>query len=57
MAAADISLDRPLPDNLDAERFVLGAIMSDDSSFLQVAGTLTADDFSLEKSISAFSCA
>ena len=49
MAAADISLDRPLPDNLDAERFVLGAIMSDESSFLQVAGTLTADDFSLEK--------
>jgi replicative DNA helicase len=48
-AAADIGLDRPLPDNLDAERFVLGAVMSDDSSFLQVAGTLTADDFSLEK--------
>ena len=49
MAAADIGLERPLPDNLDAERFVLGAVMSDDSSFLQVAGTLTADDFSLEK--------
>jgi replicative DNA helicase len=49
MAAADISFDRPLPDNLDAERFVLGAIMSDESSFLQVAGTLSADDFSLEK--------
>ena len=49
MAAADISLDRPLPDNLDAERFVLGAVMSEDSSFLQVAGTITADDFSLEK--------
>lgn len=49
MAAADISFDRPLPDNLDAERFVLGAIMSDDSSFLQAAGTLTPDDFSLEK--------
>ena len=38
MAVRDISLDRPLPDNLDAERFVLGAVMSDDSSFLQVAG-------------------
>jgi replicative DNA helicase len=49
MAAADISFDRPLPDNLDAERFVLGAIMSDESSFLSVAGTLSADDFSLEK--------
>ncbi|MDQ2711637.1 MAG: replicative DNA helicase [Acidobacteriota bacterium] len=49
MAARDISLDHPLPDNLDAERFVLGAIMSTESAFLQVAGTLAADDFSLEK--------
>jgi replicative DNA helicase len=49
MAAADISFDRPLPDNLDAERFVLGAIMSEESAFIQVAGTLSADDFSLEK--------
>lgn len=49
MAVRDISLDHPLPDNLDAERFVLGAVMSSDTAFLQVAGTLTADDFSLEK--------
>ncbi len=49
MAVREISLDHPLPDNLDAERFVLGAIMSSDNAFLQVAGTLTADDFSLEK--------
>ena len=49
MATSDIGIDRPLPANLDAERFVLGAIMSDDSAFLQAAGTLTADDFSLEK--------
>ena len=49
MAAADISFDRPLPDNLDAERFVLGAIMSDEAAFLQVAGILSPDDFSLEK--------
>jgi replicative DNA helicase len=49
MAVRDLSLDRPLPDNLDAERFVLGAIMSSDTAFLQVAGTLTPDDFSLEK--------
>jgi hypothetical protein len=38
MAAADITFDRPLPDNLDAERFVLGAVMSDDSSFLNCIG-------------------
>jgi replicative DNA helicase len=49
MAARDISVDHPLPDNLDAERFVLGAIMSTETAFLQVAGTLSADDFSLEK--------
>jgi replicative DNA helicase len=49
MATSDIGIDRPLPANLDAERFVLGAIMSDDSAFLQAAGTLMADDFSLEK--------
>src|ERR1700753_4305768 len=49
MAVSDLSLDRPLPDNLDAERFVLGAIMSSETAFIQVAGTLTAEDFSLEK--------
>ncbi len=49
MAVRDISIDQPLPDNLDAERFVLGAIMSNDTAFLQVAGALMAEDFSLEK--------
>jgi replicative DNA helicase len=49
MALRDISIDQALPDNLDAERFVLGAIMSSETAFLQVAGTLMAEDFSLEK--------
>jgi replicative DNA helicase len=49
MAARDLTLDHPLPDNIDAERFVLGAIMSSENAFLQVAGTLSEDDFSLEK--------
>jgi replicative DNA helicase len=49
MALRDISINQALPDNLDAERFVLGAIMSSDTAFLQVAGTLMAEDFSLEK--------
>ncbi len=49
MAVRDISLDHSLPDNLEAERFVLGAIMSSETAFLQVAGTLAAEDFSLEK--------
>jgi hypothetical protein len=41
--------DRGLPANLDAERFVLGAILMDDAVYIQVAGLLEADDFSLEK--------
>jgi replicative DNA helicase len=49
MALRDISIDQALPDNLDAERFVLGAIMSSETAFLQVAGTLMPEDFSLEK--------
>jgi replicative DNA helicase len=49
MSASDIALERGLPTNLDAERFVLGAILMDDSNFIQVAGILDTDDFSLEK--------
>ncbi len=49
MPVRDLSLDHPLPENQDAERFVLGAVMSNENAFLQVAGTLTAEDFSIEK--------
>ena len=49
MAASDLALEKGLPANLDAERFVLGAILTDDTYFVQIAGTLEADDFSLEK--------
>src|ERR1700733_6373079 len=51
MAAAspDIALERGLPANQDAERFVLGAILMDDALYIQVAGSLEAEDFSLEK--------
>jgi replicative DNA helicase len=47
--STDIALERGLPVNLDAERFVLGAILMDDALYIQVAGLLEADDFSLEK--------
>ncbi|HUK17654.1 MAG TPA: replicative DNA helicase [Bryobacteraceae bacterium] len=40
--------DKALPTNLDAERFVLGSILLDDSFYIQAASTLEADDFSLE---------
>jgi replicative DNA helicase len=48
-AAPDIALEKGLPANLDAERFVLGAILLDDALYIQVAGTLEATDFTLEK--------
>jgi len=41
--------EKGLPTNLDAERFVLGSILLDDALFVQAAGTLEPDDFSLEK--------
>ena len=49
MSSAGLALEKGLPSNLDAERFVLGSILMDDSQFIQVAGTVEADDFSLEK--------
>ncbi|MGA2116278.1 MAG: replicative DNA helicase [Bryobacteraceae bacterium] len=42
-------LEKGLPANLDAERFVLGSILLDDAMFVQAAGALEADDFTLEK--------
>lgn len=47
--ATDIALERGLPADHDSERFVLGAILMDDVLYIQVAGMLEADDFSLEK--------
>ncbi len=49
MAVSDLALQRGLPESIDAERMVLGAILSDDSYFIQVAGSIDQDDFSLEK--------
>jgi replicative DNA helicase len=43
------TVDKALPTNVDAERFVLGSIMLDDSFFIQAAGALESGDFSLEK--------
>jgi replicative DNA helicase len=46
---AQNTIDKRLPTNEDAERFVLGSILLDHGLFVQCAGTLEADDFSLEK--------
>ncbi len=49
MATTDLAFAKGLPANLDAERFVLGSILLNDSVYLQVAGSIEPDDFSLEK--------
>jgi replicative DNA helicase len=49
MATRDLALERGLPANLDAERLILGAILTDENAFIQVAGSLLPEDFSLEK--------
>src|ERR1039457_4035775 len=43
------AIEKGLPTNVDAERFVLGSILLDDSLYVQAAGTIEPDDFSLEK--------
>jgi replicative DNA helicase len=49
MAAHDLTFEKGLPASLDAERFVLGSILLNDVFYLQVAGSLEPEDFSLEK--------
>ncbi len=49
MATQDLAFAKGLPANVDAERYVLGSILLNDSVYLQVAGSLDSDDFSLEK--------
>ena len=55
MAATSIALDKGLPSNVDAERFVLGSILLNDSLYIQAAGELQPGDFSLEKHRRIFS--
>jgi replicative DNA helicase len=45
---ADPSLDKTLPNNLEAERSILGAVLLDDKTTLTVFETLKAQDFYLE---------
>ncbi len=44
----DISLDKTLPNNLEAERSILGAILLDDKAIHTVVESLKAEDFYLE---------
>src|SRR5690348_16545813 len=49
MAIADLTFERGLPASVDTERLVLGSILLNDAVYLQVAGSLSPEDFSLEK--------
>ncbi len=53
--SAALALDKGLPANIDAERFILGSILLDDSRFIEIAGLVTPDDFALEKHRRIFS--
>jgi replicative DNA helicase len=47
--AADSHLERPLPNNLDAERSVLGAILLDNNALNPAIENLRAEDFFLDQ--------
>ena len=47
--ASAAALEKGLPSNVEAEQFVLGSILLDDTKFAHVAGVLEPDDFVLEK--------
>ncbi|MBV9887667.1 MAG: replicative DNA helicase, partial [Acidobacteria bacterium] len=47
--AADSHLERPLPNNLDAERSVLGAILLDNNALNAAIENLRAEDFFLDQ--------
>jgi replicative DNA helicase len=55
MASPELALEKGLPANIDAEKLVLGAILLDDSYFIQAAAVLQPEDFSLEKHRKIFS--
>jgi replicative DNA helicase len=45
VAQFDVTLDRPLPQNPDAERAVLGAILTNPNAFYRVVGLVDTEDF------------
>ena len=47
-AASDLAFEKGLPVALEAEKFVLGSILLNDSVYDQVAESLEPEDFSLE---------
>ncbi len=46
---SDLAMEKGLPANVDAERFLIGSILIDDSRFPEIAGSVGVEDFALEK--------
>jgi replicative DNA helicase len=55
MATTDLTFEKGLPANIDAERFVLGSVLLNQDVYFQVAGAVEPEDFSLEKHRRIFS--
>lgn len=51
-----LALQKGMPTNIEAEKFVLGIVMLDEGTFPQVAGTLDMDDFAIEKHRRIYRC-
>jgi replicative DNA helicase len=49
MNTQNVALEKGLPANIDAEKFILGSLLLDDARFIDIAGILAEDDFALEK--------
>ena len=47
--SSSLAFEKGLPSAIDAERFLLGSILLDDSRFLDVGGILALEDFAIEK--------
>jgi hypothetical protein len=47
-AATDLTLDRGLPANVDAEKTILGAVLLDQSALTEIKLQIECDDFSLD---------
>jgi replicative DNA helicase len=54
-ALSTSALQKGLPANIDAERFILGSVLLDHSRFIDIAGIVSNDDFALEKHRRIFS--
>src|ERR1700732_3291066 len=47
--ATDVSIERPLPNNLEAERCILGAVLLDNHALNAAVQTLRSEDFFLSQ--------